>query len=105
MTIVTMATARTTRLCVENHGAEKLHIRCGREGRKRLRLRAVEIFDALLEEQRQCDRRNDERQHAVSEHGIDDDDLEQGPENKTASARPMSAASQNGAPAFIWPPG
>ena len=48
---------------------------------KRLRLRAVKILDGLFQKQRQRDGRNDQRQYAVLEHRIDDDELEQQPKN------------------------
>ena len=40
---------------------------------ERLRLGAVELLDAFLEEDRQRDGRDDQRQHAVADHRIDDD--------------------------------
>ena len=47
------------------------------QSRKRLRLRAVEILGALLEQQRKRNRRYHQWQHTVAQHRIDDDELEQ----------------------------
>src|SRR5690349_14706994 len=47
-----------------------------RQRRKRLRIRAVEVLHHLLHEQRQRDGGNYQRQHAVFEHRIDNNELE-----------------------------
>ena len=50
--------------------------------RERLRLGAVEGFDALLEEDRQSHGGDGERQHAMSDHRIDECLLEEHPEHE-----------------------
>ena len=93
-TTAPIATASTTRLCVEITAPKKMQIDRRGQRRKRLRVRAVEILHHLLDEQRQRDGGYHQRQHAVLEHRIDDDELEYQAEQQNRERD----ADQNGEP-------
>ena len=64
-----------------DHRAEGMNVDRRHQRREWLRLRTIKVLDALLEQHRQRNRRNHQRQHAVAKHRIDNHELEQEPEH------------------------
>ena len=83
------------------HGAEDRDIGGGGERRERLRLGAVEVLHGFLQEQRQRHGGDRERQHAVAQHRIDQQLLEQHAEHDRRDHDADGDRAQNGTPSTL----